>query len=86
MKVTSDRCHRFPDSEGSQTPKSMIRRCQQVPSQSEEILDDAVKGKESLHLTSRFESAHLPFPSAGRLMRDFDAIVSVSFGVVGNVA
>jgi hypothetical protein len=32
----------------------MICRFQQVASQSEEILDDAVKGKESLRLTSRF--------------------------------
>jgi hypothetical protein len=64
----------------------MIRRFQQVPSQSEKILDDAVKGEEPLQLTSRFESAHLPFPLAGRVMRDFGAIVGVSFGVVGDFA
>ena len=75
-EVASGRSHCLPDGEGSQTQKSMIRRFQQVPSQSEEILDDAVKGQEPLQLTSRFESAHLPFSLAGRLMRDFGAINS----------
>jgi hypothetical protein len=57
-----------------------------VPTHSEEILDDTVQAEELLSLTSRFESAHLPFSLAGRLMRDFGAIVSVSFGVVGDFA
>jgi hypothetical protein len=57
-----------------------------VPSKSEEILDDAVKGEEPLRLASRFESAHLPFSLAGSLMRDFGAIVGVSFGVAGDFA
>jgi len=47
-EVASGRCHCLPDGEGSQTQKSMIRRFQQVPSQSEEILDDAVKEEELL--------------------------------------
>ncbi len=62
----------------------MIPRFQQVASESEKILDDALKGEEPLGLTGRFESAHLPFPLAGRLMRDFGAIAGISFGAVGD--
>ena len=86
LGVASGRCHGLPGSEGSQTQESMICRFQQVASQSEEILDNAVKGKESLRLTSRFESAHLPFSFAGMLMGDFGAIVGVSFRVVSDFA
>ena len=64
----------------------MIPRFQQVASESEKILDDAVKAEEPLHLTGRFESAHLPFPLAGGLMRAFGAIVAVSFRVVSHIA
>ena len=64
----------------------MMRRFQQVPSQSEEILDDAVEGEEPLRLTSRFKSAHLPFSLAGRLMGDFGAIVGISFGAMPDFA
>ena len=45
-----------------------------------------MKGEKPLRLTSRFESAHLPFSLAGRLMRDFGAVVGVSFGAVGYFA
>jgi hypothetical protein len=51
-----------PDGEGSRTQNSMIPRFQQVASESEKILEDALKGEEPLGLTGRFESAHLPFP------------------------
>jgi hypothetical protein len=61
----------------------MIPRFQQVAFESEKILDDAVKGEEPLGLTGRFESAHLPFPLAGRLMRDFGDIVGITFRVNG---
>jgi hypothetical protein len=64
----------------------MVRRFQHVASHSEKVLDDAVKGQELLGLTSRFESAHLPFPLPGRLMRGFDAIVGVTFRVVRDFA
>jgi hypothetical protein len=82
----SGRCHGLPDGEGSATQKSMIDCFQQVASQSKEILDDAVKGEKPLALTGRFESAHLTFPLAGRLMRDFGAIVGVAFRVVRDLA
>ena len=36
-------------------------------------------GKKPLGLASRFESAHVPFPLAGWLMRGFGAIVGVTF-------
>jgi hypothetical protein len=72
--------------EGSQKQKSMIGRFQQVPSSWKRFLDDAVKGEEPLRLTSRFESAHLPLSLAGRLMRDFGAVVGVSLSAVGDFA
>ena len=53
-----------------------------MASHSEEILDDTVEGEKLLRLAGRFESAHLPFPLAGRLMRNFGAIVGVTFRVV----
>ena len=57
-----------------------------MASYSEKILDETVEGKKSLGLASRFESAHVPFPLAGRLMRSFGAIVDVTFRVVSDVA
>ena len=44
---------------------------------SEEILDDAVHRCKTLQMGSRLEPAHLAFPLAGRLMRDFRAIVFI---------
>ena len=49
---------------------------------SKKILDDTVEGEKPLRLASRLEAAHVPFPLAGRLMRGFGAIVSVTFRVV----
>jgi hypothetical protein len=63
----------------------VIRRVQQVPPNPEEILDDTVDRQESLRLNGRFESAHLPLSLAGRLMRDFGAIIRVASSVVSNV-
>ena len=57
-----------------------------MASYSEKILDDTVDGEKALGLASRFESAHLPFPSAGRLRRGFGAIVGVTFRIVSQVA
>ena len=84
--VGSGRCHCPPDREGSQSQESVIRRSQQMASYSKKILDDTVEGEKPLGLASRFESAHLPFPLAGRLMRGFGAIVGVTFRVVSHVA
>jgi hypothetical protein len=36
-----------------------------------------MEGEKTLCVPGRFESAHLPFPLARRLMRGFDAIVGV---------
>jgi hypothetical protein len=52
----------------------------------EQILDDAVEGEKSLGLNRRFESAHLPLPLVGRLMRDFSAIVRVAVDAMCDVA
>jgi hypothetical protein len=57
-----------------------------MASYSEKILDDTVEGEKPLGLAGRFESAHLPFPLAGRLMRGFGAIVGVTFRVVSYAA
>ena len=57
-----------------------------MASYSEKILDNTVEGEKPLGLVSRFESAHVPFPLAGRLMRGFGAIVGVTFRVVSGVA
>jgi hypothetical protein len=64
----------------------VIHGLQQMPSNSKTILDDTVDGEKPLGLASRFKSAHVPFPLAGRLMRDFGAIVGVTFRVVSHVA
>ena len=55
-----------------------------MPSDSEKILNDTVDRQESLSLAGRFESAHLPLSLAGRLMRDFGAIVGVASRVMTN--
>ena len=64
-----------------------------MASYSEKILDDTVEGEKPLGfgekplgLASRFESAHMPFPLAGRLMRAFGAIVGVTLRVVSHIA
>ena len=43
----------------------------------QEIVDDAAHRGESLQMGGRLEPAHLPFPLAGRLMRDLGSIVVV---------
>src|ERR1700681_439050 len=83
--VFSGRCHYPPDRKGSRSQESVIRRSQQMASYSKKILDDTVKGEKPLGLAGRFESAHLPLPLAGRLMRGFGAIVGVTLRVVSHV-
>jgi hypothetical protein len=45
-----------------------------------------MKGKKLLCLTGGFESAHLSFPLARRLMRSLHSIVGVALGCVSHVA
>jgi hypothetical protein len=52
-------------------------RFQQVPTHSEDILDDTVQAEEPFSLTGRLEATHVPFPLTGRLMRGLDTIVGV---------
>ena len=52
----------------------------------EQILDDTVEVKKLLGLTRRFEATHLPFPLAGRLMRNLSAIVRVAVHAMCDVA
>ena len=84
--VASGRCHCLPDLEGSRSQEPVIRRPQQMAPNSKKILDDSLEGEKPLGLASRFKSAHLPFPLAGRLMRGFGAIVGITFRVVSHVA
>ena len=57
-----------------------------MASYAEKILDDTVEGEKPLGLARRFESAHLPFPLSGGLMRGFGTIVGVTIRVVSHVA
>ena len=84
--VASGRCDCPPDLEGSRSQEPVIRRSQQMAPNSKKILDDSLKGEKPLGLASRLESAHLPFPLAGRLMRGFGAIVGVTFRVMSYLA
>ena len=59
---------------------------QQVTAYSKEILDDTMEGEKALGLARRFESAHVSFSLAGRLMRNFGAIVGEPFRVVSRAA
>ena len=57
-----------------------------MASESEQIVDCAMEGKKPLGLLSRFESTHLPFPLARRLMRRLHSIVGVTLGRVSHIA
>src|SRR4029453_7375978 len=48
-----------------------------MPAHPEEILDEAVHGREALHLGGRLEAPHLTLALARRLMGDFSSIVRV---------
>ena len=72
-----------PNGEGAPTQEPIILRLQQVPTHSEEILDEAVQAEEPLSLTGRLEATHIPFPLTGSLMRGLDTIIRVPFCLVG---
>ena len=57
-----------------------------MASESEQIVNRAMEGKKPLGLNSRFESTHLPFPLARRLMRRLHSIIGVTLGRVSHVA
>jgi hypothetical protein len=57
-----------------------------VSAYTEQISDGIMEGEKTLCVPGRFESAHLPFPLARRLMRGFDAIVGVPLHPVSHVA
>jgi hypothetical protein len=63
----------------------MIERSQSVAPHSKEIINDAMCEEKSLHLTRRFEPAHLPFAKSSRLMRHLNAIVGVTVSVMSDV-
>ena len=53
----------------------MVSRPEQVSAHPEEILHNAVNGREALQMGGRLEAPHLAFALARRLMGDFGAIV-----------
>ena len=55
----------------------MVGRADEVPPNAEQILDDAMRGEESLRLAGRLEAAHLSLSLPGRLMGDFGTVVRV---------
>ena len=75
--------YRPPNGEEAQTQEPIILRLRQVPTRSEEILDDTVQAEEPLSLTGRLEATHIPFPLTGSLMRGLDTTIRVPFRVVG---
>ena len=57
----------------------MTAHCEQIP-------DRVMEGEKPLGLPGGFESTHLPFALASRLMGDFGSIVGVPFHTVSHVA
>ncbi len=55
-----------------------------MPSDPEEIQDDAVDRQESLRLSGGLEPAHLALSLSRRLMRDFGPVVRTASGVVNH--
>ena len=49
-----------------------------MPPEAEEIVDQAMDRKKTLDLSRGFEPAHLVFPLARRLVRDFRSIVAAA--------
>ena len=74
--------HLIPETERAGPQETVVSRPEQVAADPEEILDDAVHRCKTLQMGSRLEPAHLAFPLAGRLMRDFRAIVFTLPGTV----
>ena len=85
-RIASGRSDCVPDREGARSQQPVIGGTQQVAPYAKKILDDTVEGEKALGLASRFESAHVPFSLASRLMRNFGAIVGEEPGVVSRAA
>jgi hypothetical protein len=62
--------------------RSVIARPQQVTTEAKEIVDGGMKAEKQLSVTGRFESAHLSFSLANRLMGGFHSIVGVPLRAV----
>ena len=60
----------------------MVRRPQEVLTDSDETLHDPVHRRESLELSGRREPPHLALPRSCRVMRDLRASVRVLIGDV----
>ena len=69
--------HRIPDVERSLSQQPVVSRPQQMSAHPEEILYEAVHGREALHLGGRLEAPHLTLALPCRLMGNFGSIVGV---------
>src|SRR5712691_3405625 len=69
--------HRIPQPERFPSQQPVVRRPQQMSAHSEEILYEAVHGREPLHLSGRLEAPHLALALARRLMGNLCSIVRV---------
>src|SRR5689334_22487913 len=56
-----------------------------MPPEAKKILHNTVDGQESLRLSNRFESAHVPFSLSRVLMRNFGTIVRIAARVGGEL-
>jgi hypothetical protein len=66
--------------------ESVIRRSEQMRGTQKRFWTTPVEGEKALGLASRFESTHVPFPLAGRLMRNLGAIAGITLRGVSHVA
>ena len=72
--------HRVPLRKCSRAEHPVVRGAKQVASNPDEILHDAMDGREALQVAGRFEAPHLMFALAGRLMRDLGPVVRIPVG------
>ena len=69
--------HRIPFNDRAGAEQAVVRRPQEVSTDSEERLHDPVHRRESLELSGRREPSHLALPRSCRVMRDLRASVRV---------
>ncbi len=62
--------HRIPFNERAGAEQAVVRRPQEVSTDSDERLHDPVHRRESLELSGRREPSHLALPRSCRVMRD----------------
>ena len=61
-----------------------MNRFEMMTGHSEQVMNRAVDGEKSLHLSRRFEATHLAFLLSGVLVRHFSSVVLVLPGSMGD--